>query len=77
MCSAAGLRSKGLKGVTCMGLLVWQMSVTNWKLLVLSVHKGLTPLVSEYVVGDMLQGLKWIYRVKGEGRAPKGALEQL
>jgi len=38
------LRSKGLKGAMCIGLLVWQMLVANWKLLVLSVHKGLTPL---------------------------------
>jgi len=38
------LRSKGLKGATCTGLLVWQMSVANWKLSVLSVYKGLTPL---------------------------------
>ena len=39
------LRSKGLKGATCIGLLVWWMLVADWKLLVLSVYKGLTPLV--------------------------------
>jgi len=28
-----------------MGLLVWWMLVADWKLSVLSMHKGLTPLV--------------------------------
>jgi len=47
------LRSKGLKGATCTGLLVWQMLVANWKLSVLSVYKGLTPLAPGYVIDGM------------------------
>jgi len=71
------LRSKGLKGATCTGLLVWRMSVANWKLLVLSVHKGLTPLVPGMC--DRWYGVRprLVYRARGEWRASKGALKRL
>jgi len=71
------LRSKGLKGVICTGLLVWQMSVADWKLLVLSMHKGLTPLVLGMY--DRWYGMepRLFYKVRREGRASKGTLKQL
>jgi len=71
------LRSKGLKGAMCTGLLVWRMSVANWKLLVLSVHKRLTPLAPG--ICDRWYGTRprLVYRARGEGRASKGTLKQL
>ena len=69
------LRSKGLKGATCTGLLVWWMLVADWKLLVLSVHKGLTPLVPGYVIDGMAQGQGWFIEQEGGGRASKGNFE--
>jgi len=52
------------------------MLVADWKLLVLSVHKGLTPLASEmcnrwYGARPML-----VYRARGERRASKGTLKR-
>jgi len=53
------------------------MSVANWKLSVLSVHKGLTPLVPG--ICEKWYGVrpKLVYRIRGEGRASKGTLKQL
>jgi len=58
----------------CTGL-VWRMSVANWKLLVLSVHKGLTALVPGMC--DEWYGVrpKLVYRAREEGRASKGTLK--
>jgi len=58
-----------------MGLLVWQMSVADWKLSVLSVHKGLTPLASGMC--DRWYGARprLVYRARGEGRASKRTFE--
>jgi len=71
------LRSKGLKGATCTGLLVWRMSVANWKLSVLSVHKGLTPLALRMCDKWYSMKPRLVYRARGEGRASKGTLKQL
>jgi len=69
------LRSKGLKGVMCTGLLVRRMSVADWKLLVLSVHKGLILLVPGYVIDGTAQGQDWFIEQEGGGRASKGDFE--
>jgi len=60
-----------------MGLLVWRMLVANWKLSVLSVHKGLTPLVPRLCDRGYSVRPKLVYRARGEGRASKGALKRL
>jgi len=51
------------------------MSVADWKLSVLSVHKGLTPLALGMY--DRWYGArpKLVYRARGKGRASKGALK--
>ena len=58
-----------------MGLLVWQMLVANWKLLVLSVHKGLTPLAPRMYDRWYSARPRLVYRVRGEWRASKGDFE--
>jgi len=69
------LRSKGLKGAMCMGLLVWWMSVADWKLSVLSVHKGLTPLVPGICNRWYSVRPRLVCSARGEGRASKGDFE--
>jgi len=69
------LRSKGLKGVMCTGLLTWQMLVANWKLSVLSVHKGLTPLAPGMCDNWYSARPRLVYRAGGKRRASKGTLK--
>jgi len=76
-CLPRMLRSKGLKGTMCTGLLVWRMLVADWKLSVLSVHKGLTPLAPGMCDRWYSARPRLVYRARGEGRASKGALKQL
>jgi len=53
------------------------MSVANWKVLVLSVHKGLTPLAPGMCDRWYSARPRLVYRARGEWRASKGALKQL
>ena len=71
------LRSKGLKGAMCTSLLVWRMLVADWKLLVLSVHKRLTPLVPGICGRWYSARPRLVYRARGGKGASKGTLKWL